>query len=593
MSKLRRKQLEITLSDGPTDGIYGTTNAAGITNADKMEDAFDKMEVILDALVPPNSPIITSSSAIAAGVTGKLSFGTSNTIANYDNAPGNINSLYTVTGNTRGIINATTSLTGVLANNVSADTGTPNPAYPANSFSPGNSGTLQLKLDNVVLHSVDLAVFGSGTTANGNGSGFTLSAATSAVFPGGTPFPSFKYRTGTWTINVAEWAASNRGYKTVQITHITTAGTNNTQTYDYVVDGNTATITASGPALDALNMTGSKTLSGVTYHTAGSAEYDVTLSGVYPYTYSSNASAIFFVGTNCTAVAQAVPNLVTNENNTVVITNKAVTVTNSGRLLGAALTLSTSVLRTVQTTVTNLGPQTQFALLLDNITVTSTASTEQFNDEVYRIHNGIESNKDDITTWSSVGASNYSWVSSNSLVGGSATHNNGLMTFNSTLRYPSNTTGTSVTTGNFGAVANAAGGNPNYSSATGTRVYYRFYHRPSQSNFVMNVTATSVTFVSVATGVSANNVTIEILAPSQTKNGSNVTEFKDCVVAATVDSAIGAYNAAGGGNVGNIAGANWGLTIGTKTTANSGNVVVLKITTAAAWTGSIDTINIV
>jgi hypothetical protein len=108
----------------------------------------------------------------------------------------------------------------------------------------------------------------------------------------------------------------------------------------------------------------------------------------------------------------------------------------------------------------------------------------------------------------------------------------------------------------------------------------------------MNVTATSTTFVNAATSPSGNNLNIQILAPSQTKNGSSVTEWKDCVTAYTADSAIGAYNASGGANVGNIAGAAWGLTIGTKTTANSGNVIILKITASASWTGTIDTINI-
>ena len=82
MPKLRRKQLDLILSDGPTDGVYGTTNAAGITNADKLEDAFDKVAVILDALVPPNAPNITSISNNQTGVTGKLSFGTSNVVPN-------------------------------------------------------------------------------------------------------------------------------------------------------------------------------------------------------------------------------------------------------------------------------------------------------------------------------------------------------------------------------------------------------------------------------------------------------------------------------------------------------------------------------
>jgi hypothetical protein len=593
-SKIKRKQIDLTLSEGPTDGTYGVTNSANISNNDTMEDAFDKVTAILDALVPPNAPILSSTSESITGVAGKLSFGSINTVTNYDNHPTlNINGTYNVSGNAQGIIPANQNITGVLANTTAVGSGTPNPAYVANAFSPGNSGSLQLKLDGVVIHTVDLSTFGSGSSLNGNGSGFTLSAATSALFPQGTPFPSFKYRTGSWTVNQAEWASNNRGYKTIQITHVTGSGSNNTQTYDFIVDGNTGVITASGALLDNLVMAGSRYLSGVQYHQSGSAQYDVTLSGVYPYTYSPSASAISFNVTNGSATAQAIPNLTTNENDTVVITNKTVNVNNTSvRILGAPLTISTSVLRTVQSTATGLGNQSAFAILLDTINTGSTDTAEQFNTETYRMTNAIESNKDNIVGYASGGTNPYSWSSIESLVGANALYNNGMLIFNGLLRYPNNTTGTSVTSGNFGAVTNAPVGNPNYSTATGNRVYYRYYYLPSKSNFVMNVTATSTTFVNAATSPSGNNLNIQILAPSQTKNGSSVTEWKDCVTAYTADSAIGAYNASGGANVGNIAGAAWGLTIGTKTTANSGNVIILKITASASWTGTIDTINI-
>lgn len=592
MSRLRRKQIDLVLSQGPTDGVYGTINAANIQNTDIMEDAFDKVATILDALVPPDAPNLSSVSEAPVGVTGKLSFGASNTVANYNNNPTvNTNGLYTSSGTTLGIINATTNLTGTLANNVAAGSGTPNAAYPANSFAPGDAGTLHLKLNGVDIQTVNLSSFSSGTSNNANGSGFTLSAATSVVFPQGTPFPTFKYRTGTWVVNQAEWATTSRGYNTVQIVHTNGASTYSSQTYNFVIDGNTTAVTASSPSLGSLSMTGTRNLSGVTYNTGGTATYAVTLNGVYPYTYSSSASAISFSVTNGTIPSQAIPNLTTNQNDTVPV-SATLTVATAARQLGTSLTASTSVTRTVQTTTSGLGSQTSFAILIDTINTGSTDTAEAMNTETYRMTNAIESNKDNTTGYATGGTNPYTWDSTVSLVGGNSSYNNGLMIFNSTLRYPSNTTGTGITSGNFSTVANGPGGNPDYSAASGNRVYYRYYYLPSKSNFVMNVTATSVTFVSSATSPSSNNLNIEILAPSQTKNGSSVTEWKDCVTAYTADSAIGAYNASGGANVGSIAGANWGLTIGTKTTANSGNVIVLRITSAAAWSGSIDTINI-
>lgn len=592
--KIKRKQLNLTLSEGATDGTYGVVNSANILNSDKMEDAFDKVVNILDALVPPNAPILTSTSESINGVAGKLSFGTSNTIANYDNHPTlDVNNTYTTSGNSLGIIPANQNITGTLADTTPIGSGTPNPAYVANAFSPGNSGILQLKLDGVILHSVDLSTFGSGLTTNANGSGFTLSSATSTLFPQGTPFPSFKYRTGTWIVTQSEWGTNNRGYKTIQITHVTTSGSNNTQTYNFIVDGNISSITASGAVLDALSMSGSRYLSGVQYHQAGTAQYDVTLSGVYPYTYSSSATAISFNVTNGSATSQPIPNLVTNENDNVVITDKTITINNSSiRLLGVPLTVNTSVLRTVQSTATGLGNQSSFSILLDTINSGSSDTGEQFNTETYRMNNGIENNKDVTSGYASGGTNPFTWLSTQALSGSNALHNNGLLIFNGLLRYPTNTSGTGVANGNFSAVTNAPAGNPNYSSISGNKVYYRYYYLPSKSNFVMNVTATSTTFVSSATSPSGNNLNIEILAPSQTKNGSNVTVWKDCVTAYTVDTAVGAYNASGGANVGNITGSAWGLTIGTKSTAASGNVIVLKITASSTWSGTIDTINI-
>jgi hypothetical protein len=595
MSKLRRKQIDLVLSEGPTDGTYGVINAANIQNTDKVEDAFDKVATILDALVPPAAPNLTSMSENIAGVTGILSFGASNTIANYNNHPTvNANQTYSVAGNSQGIINGSTNASGTLANNVIAGPGTPNAAYPANAFGNADKGVLRLILDGVIIHTVNLTSFGSGSSTNANGSGFNLSAATSVVFPAGTTFPGFKYRTGTWTLNAAEWTTSGFGYKTIQVTHVDGATTYSTQTYNFIIDNNTTAITVGSSSLHTLSMTGSRLLSGVNYHQSGTAQYNITLNGVYLNTYSNSASAISHpTVTNCTAVAQAIPAFVTNQSDAVTITNKTVTVNSaSTRILGAAISISTNVLRTVQATATGLGSQSQFSILLDTVTGGSTDTAEGFDVETYRMTNLIESNKDVVAGYASGGTNPYTWSSSQSLVGASATHNDGLMVFNSSLRYPTNTAGTGITSGNFSAVVDGPAGNVNYSGAAGTRVYYRYFWLPSKSNFVMNVTATSTTFVTAATSPSANNLTIEILAPSQTKNGGGVTEWKDCVTAYTTDSAIGAYNASGGNNVGNTAGANWGLTIGTKTTANSGNVIVVRVRAASAWTGNISQLNI-
>lgn len=596
MAKIRRKQIDLTLSEGPTDGsTYGTTNAAGLLNSDILEDAFDKVSVILDALVPPNAPTLGSISENINGVTGKLSFGTGSSISGYDNHPSvAVKGLYSVSGNSQGIIAAGVNVTGTLANNVTGNT----PAYLANSFSPGDQGTLKLLLDGSIIHSVDLATFTSGNSLNGNGSGFNnLSAATPVLFASGTPFPSFKYRTGEFIVNSTEWATAGYGYKTIQVVHTVNGSDNVTQIYNFVVDNFTSAISYSSPSIGSLSMSGSKYLSGVQYHTSGTALYGVTLSNVYQNTYSNSSSAITYTVTNGTITAHGIPDWVSSRTENLVLSGKTITVGNgSNRILGDGLTVQLNIDRTVQADATGLGLIGNYALLYDNVTASSTNTVESFDDEVYRLNSAIESNKDVTSGYASGGTmpAAVDWDSTQSLVGASSTHNTGLLVFNGRISSPkvTNDSGVVVTNGNFGAVTNGPASNPNYSTASGLRTYYRYFWLPSRADFVMKVNATGTTFVPASTTPSGNNLNIQILAPSQTKNVSGTTEWKDCVTAYTQVDAIGAYNASGGANVGNTSGANWGLTIGTKTTAASGNVIILKITADSAWAGTITRVEI-
>jgi hypothetical protein len=153
--------------------------------------------------------------------------------------------------------------------------------------------------------------------------------------------------------------------------------------------------------------------------------------------------------------------------------------------------------------------------------------------------------------------------------------------------------------GDFRNVAdgNAAGGpttvggysgNPNYNAASGNRTYLRyFYVGNAKQNFTFNFTVTSTSFVSVATGPSGNNLTVELLAPNTTSNGGS-TVWKDMVTAYTTDNAVGAFAASYGATIPT----SWGASLGTKSTATSGNAIVIRITAASGWTGSINNITL-
>jgi hypothetical protein len=106
----------------------------------------------------------------------------------------------------------------------------------------------------------------------------------------------------------------------------------------------------------------------------------------------------------------------------------------------------------------------------------------------------------------------------------------------------------------------------------------------------LNVTSSSTNFVASSNrgSLSSNNVTLEILAPGITLDGSGNVVWKDCVTAYTTDAAVGAYAA----TFGNTIPTNWGLTLGTKSTANSGFAIVLRITAPASWTGNISALTL-
>jgi hypothetical protein len=597
-SKIRLKQIEPLFlvgrygptgsQTGPSDGTYGVFNSADLQDGDLVEDAFDKVVGILDALVPPAAPDLSSVSFDQSGVAGNLSWGTSNAISNYDNHPTiDANQLYSVSGNSQGLL-ADVNITGTLADNVTTGPGTPFAAYPANSFGNADQGTLNLILDGVTVHSVDLSTFTYGTTTNGNGSGFNLTVATPSLFPTGTSFDNFKYRTGTFIIDNADHVG-NYGYKTIQIEHVVGSDTNSTQTHNYAIDNYTPGLTFSGEALSSLVMSGSRFLSGVNYHTSGTCDYDVTVAGVYQNSYSDSASAISHpTTTNCSVPSSAIPAFSVDEYDNVVV-NKTATVDSSGvRILNAGLTVNTRITRTVQANQTSSGTS-NFSILLDTVTTGDTDTNEPMNTEDYRLENSIESNLNDITGWVSGGSSNYTWDSSQSLVGLDANHNDGLLIYNGALRYPKD----APNSGDFSSIADGPAGNVDYSAASGERVYYRFYYIQSAQNFDMRVTGSSTTFVAATNigSLTGNQVAIELLAPSQTTNGVT-TEWKDCTVSYTTDNAIGCYSSSNGSNVGSISGQAWGLTTGTKSTANSGDVIILKITAPSTWTGNISQINI-
>lgn len=559
------------------DGSYADGLFPDLTPTTTIGTAVDRFNEILKSLSPSPAPALTATSSATSGASGKLSFDATEVIPGVTPVPGmNINTTFAVSGTVRGIINASTAVTGTLASNVTPGYTNGRP-YPNLAFADGTSGQLHLELNGTVVKSVDLTTFASGAALNGQGSGFNLSAASPVQFDNGNPLQLFQYRTGTFTVAAASMVP---GHNSVRVRHEYAAGQfRDTNTITWVVDNDVTATTFTGSSLTALNLTGSRYISGVRYHTGGSAAYSIAIHNAYRNTYSNSASALTFNGTNCSASAMALGNMASYTDD-VIISNKVVTI-NGTRVINGSISISCTVARTVQGPATS-GINSLSGLLIEATTDTDTELVEAFTGEGWRLHGGLVLT--DTVYGQAAGSSNYTWDSTQNLISGSATHNTGLLISGGALTYPKNTSHISITNGNFSACANGYAGNADYTLAAGNRTYMRwFYAATSRSNFRLAVTATGTTFVPVSTGPSGNNVTMEILAPNTTKKANGTVEWKDAVVAYTNDQAIGCYAS----TFGNAIPTNWGMTLGTKNTSTSGKVIAIRITAAPAWTGKI------
>lgn len=372
-----------------------------------------------------------------------------------------------------------------------------------------------------------------------------------------------------------------------------------TNFFEWVVDADVTATSFSGLALDTLVMTGSQNISGVEYYTGGSALYDVTVSNIHRNTYSDSGSAISHpTTTNCT-VASGALGTITTEADTEVITNKAVTVApdSASRILGGDLAVSTSGDRTVQSDLTSATTNGSWVILLDSNSSSAGNSSEDLNGEGFRQQSSLSLTSLAYGSGPANGPAN--WVSTEDLISGTAGHTDGLLIYNGGIRYPTQGFDSGdfrrTDEGNANGFTNpgAPASNPNYSGATGERTYLRYFidTGSTHQNFSFNVTATSTTFVAASNkgSLTGNQVVAEILAPNTTQNGSAVIEYKDMVTAYTSDNAIGAFAA----SVGATIATNWGVTIGTRSTATSGNAIVIRLTASASWTGSITNISMI
>jgi hypothetical protein len=218
------------------------------------------------------------------------------------------------------------------------------------------------------------------------------------------------------------------------------------------------------------------------------------------------------------------------------------------------------------------------------------------NTETYRIAEELFDDQTNLrnVSYGSGGTSPFPYVSTVNIYS-TAGYTSSLMQYNGKVVYPSSSQ--VVNSGAFNSITNGPTSNVNYTLTSGNRVYMRlFYFSGTYKNFSLKITETNTNYVTVATGPSGNNVTVEALLPNGTTdtNGTdnlvgNV-EFKDCSVPFSTLVEGGAGCEWAGNKQG---GHDFGINFGRRSTFMSGGAVIIRITASDAWAGSIDEIELV
>jgi len=593
---------------GPAeDGSYLDGFWTDLTPLTPIGTFADRVNEIMLALLPPPAPALTdwSQTTLALSVQGKLSFDNLSPIIGYNNAssatpPVFVDGVFVLSGKRLGITQQVggTKLSGVLNYQVVTGPGVPTPAYPAQTFGDAEKGFLKLYINGTELvpKRIDLTSTTSAidTSAGGSLTGMAVSAQGDVQFPNGVPLPQFEYRTGTWNVYKTDLSL---GYNIVEIKHeITPFNIQSLAGFEVVVDGDTTLTSFSSESVFNPIMGSPKKLSGIEYHQAGTIQYNINIDNAYRNTYSTSATAVSHTGNSngygvlLTAASQALAANGGNEGLTVSIVGKIGTVSSPGkRLINEPLTLTTTVLRTVQATATSSG-SSLLGFLIDNVAASSTALLENFDDENYRLNTNSSYNLiADVTTVGNV------WDSIQSLIDGSVGHTTGLQVIDGKLIYPgvnpsypldfrtSNIiNGSTFNNGGIGGTGrDYTPGSPSI-----IRTYIRKFQQisPTTGNFVMNIAGSGGTFVPLTTSLTGTNIHVEVKGPSQTGWMDAYTDF----ITGNWADGDGARSASGG--VGQAFGTPWGLTIGTKNTSATGGYMLVRISVADSFTGSFDAI---
>jgi len=592
----------------PEDGSYQDGIFKDFTPSTPIGVAIDRFNELFLSLAPAPAPDLDNLDCdTSAGVTAFLSFGSSNdqsaatpayisstTTAGFSAV--NVNGSYgaSTSGDNirKGIYNGLSNISGDLNEDIPSYVHNTNVTnYVANSFGNANQGTLELYVNGTLVHSVDLTTSSAGSGAPGsgaasklnvNGSGFiNLSQTGSAVQSNGLTFEPFQHRTGKYIIHSTE---QRNGWNYARVIH--NKGSTQTQTnyVEWINDNNANALSASNSSL-SFEGSGSIDLSGVRYFQSGTLTYRVKVDNAYKYVYDN--TAISFTTSNSSAAnsglslnfsSQAKPtiNTASGENHTKSLHLTASSAITANYFTSGSVTVGTTVTHPLKSNLVNSGQATSHGILTYNYANTSTEIAETFRRENYRIVSSSYNTQSEVIDNASVWNSTVFMTSSN---GG---HSDGLQFFNTTLVSPKNTTNG----GNFSTFSGGPSGNPNYSTITGVRTFYRWFKNTTGAQYDLSLAMDgSSTIVSDATALNSTRIKAFVKVPGKTG-------WMDVALPFTLDQVqdgAGSYISNSFLSFDSTLNATNYLNLGNVEIANN-EYLVLKIIADSSWTENISSI---
>ena len=567
-----------------TDGLFSDWTANTTIGS-----AMDSINEVLKGLAPSPAPRVNSADigADTSGTSALLSLGSDTNIDGSvyyavdsnnldpasplaDVAKGGSFSATTSGGHRRlGVINGSTAVSGKINDSVSADS----PNYPNDAFGYADLGDLKLFLNDNAnpVNTVALNSSVDAIDSRDAGTGFNLSAQSSGAFSNGDEFALFKHRTGTYHIAAA---SQRKGWNFARVVH-SVGGVDYTSEYvEWFVDADANALSVSSSSLSNLAMTGSSYLSGVEYHTGGSAKYSISVANAYRNTHSSGS--VSFNTTNVSVVSQSIPAIGADDHTKALSLSDIDVTISANSILDGSISVSSNIPHPVKSDLSSAGLQSIKNILLYNLSDNSTVLNENFRGENYRLPSGAYETQSSVTS--------ATWDSETNISGSPD-----LLVHDQKVMYPTQ----GANSGNFAAISNGPAANPDYSTLAGDKEYYRKFQNNSNSSkttFTLSINGSGSTIVDHDGDLSATNIKVFVKLP-ETSN-SQSTGWMDIALAfqtgQTGDDAgafSGSFNNTPSGSNSNT------ITFGSVFAAHN-DYIMIKVVAGQSWTGYLSNIEV-